>query len=90
MVRVLVHICIKLLDTLGINTGGLFWSDISESQTKLICVKNGIKEFQRANAWFILDRILKFATAFKFRLKLELEVLYFEKNSEDIMSPNLF
>ena len=41
-------------------------------------VSNGIKESQCAvNAWFVLDHILKFATAFKF--KLELEVLHLEK-----------
>jgi len=45
-------------------------------QIKLICVSNGIKKSQHAvNAGFVLDRILKFAIAFKFKL----EVLHFEK-----------
>jgi len=57
-----------------------------EYQTKLTRVSNDIKESQHVvNAWFVLDRILKFTTAFKF--KLELEVLHLE--SKDIMSPKL-
>ena len=79
--RIKYHFRTKSLDMLGtlVDYFGLILLN-HEHQTKLVHVSNGNKESQRAiNVWFDLDRILKYATAFKSRLKLELKILYLEK-----------